>query len=100
MSMRNIKRACFTAHDTNVNNAFKVSNVANGRGWHAGMKVIDILDQLNNIYSKPTSAALESNNYIFRSPYLAANAPKVLFGRIEDCAKVALLGKTHTQTSN
>jgi hypothetical protein len=49
MSMRNIKRACFTTLNASVNNAFKVSNVANGCRWHAGMKVIDILDQLNNI---------------------------------------------------
>ncbi len=93
MLMRNIKRACFTALNASVNDTFKVSNVANGRGWHAGMKVIDILDQLNNIYGKPTSAALKSNDNVFRSPYLAADAPKVLFCRIENCTKVALLGK-------
>jgi hypothetical protein len=79
MSMGNIEQACFTAHNASVNNAFNLLNVVNGRGWHAGMKVINILDQLNNIYGKPTSAALESNDNIFRSPYLVANAPKVLF---------------------
>jgi hypothetical protein len=94
MLMRNIKRACFTALDSSVNNVFKVSNVVNGHKWHADMKVMDILNQPNNIYGKPTSAALESNNNVFRSPYSAANAPKVLFCRIEDCAKVALLGKS------
>jgi hypothetical protein len=57
------------------------------------MKVINILDQLNNIYGKPTFVALELNNSIFRSPYSAVDAPKVLFHRIEDCTKVALLGK-------
>jgi hypothetical protein len=55
------------------------STVANGCGWHAGMKVIDILHQLNNIYGKPNSSALEVNDNLFRSPYLAADAHKVLF---------------------
>jgi hypothetical protein len=93
MLMRNIERTCFTALNTSVNNTFKVSNVANRCGWHAGMKVINILDQLNKIYNMPTPTALESNDNIFHSPYLAANAPKVLFRHFEDCAKVALLGK-------
>ncbi len=57
------------------------------------MRVIDILDQLNNVYGNPTSSALEANNNIFQSPYSTAEAPKVLFPRIEDCAVVALLGK-------
>jgi hypothetical protein len=74
-----------------INDRFKVSNVANWRGWHTGMRVIDILDQVNNIYGNPTSSAIEANNNIFRSLYLTTNAPEVLFCRIEDCAKVALL---------
>ncbi len=93
MLMQNIKCACFMALDASINDAFKVSNVANGHGWQAGMRVIDIFDQLNNIYGKPTSSALKANNNIFHSPYLAADAPKVLFRRIEDCAKVVSLGK-------
>jgi hypothetical protein len=100
MLMQNIDCACFTALNTSVNNAFKVSNVANGREWHAGMRVIDILDQLNNIYGKPTSSALEANSNIFCSPYAAADAPEVFFPRIENCAKVALLDKTLTPTGN
>ncbi len=67
--------------------------MANGGGWHAGVRVIDILDQQNSIYGKPTSSALKVNDNIFRSPYSAANAPNVLFRWIEDCAKVSLLGK-------
>jgi hypothetical protein len=85
--------ACFTSLDASVNNTFKVWSINNGCGWHAGMKVIDILDQLNNIYGKPTSTALEANDNIFHSPYLVADAPKVLTRQMEDCAKVALLGK-------
>jgi hypothetical protein len=50
LSMQNIKRACFTALDVSVNDAFKVSNDPAVRGWHAGMRVIDILDQLSATY--------------------------------------------------
>ncbi len=96
--MQNIKRACFTALDASINDAF--SNMANGHGWHAGMRVIDVLGRLNNIYGKPTSSALEAKDNILHSSYLAANAPEVLFHWIEDCAKVALLGKKHTLTGN
>ena len=92
LSMQNIERACFTALDSSVNDAFKLSNLAGIRGWHAGMTTVTILDQLSSVYSKPTSAALEANDTLFRSPYSAADAPEVLFRRIEDCAKIATLG--------
>ncbi len=55
--------------------------------------MINILYQHNNIYGKPNSAALKLNDKFFRSPFLVADAPKVLFHQIEDCAEVALLGK-------
>jgi hypothetical protein len=45
LCMQNIKRACFTALSASVNNAFKVSNNPAVQGWHAGMRVIDIIDQ-------------------------------------------------------
>ena len=92
LSMQNIERACFTALDSSVNNAFKLSNLAGIRGWHAGMTTVTILDQLSSVYGKPTSAALEANDTLFRSPYSAADAPEVLFRRIEDCAEIAMLG--------
>ncbi len=57
------------------------------------MRVIDILDQLSSIYEQPTSSALEANDHIFRSPTSAANAPEVLFRRIEECTEIALLGQ-------
>jgi hypothetical protein len=95
MLMQNIEHACFTALNAIVNDAFKVSNMVNGCGWHAGMRVIYILDQLNNTYGKPTSSALEVNDNIFRSPYLTADVLQALFHPIEDCAKVTLLGKNH-----
>jgi hypothetical protein len=93
LSMQNIERACFTALDSSINDAFKVSNDPTVQGWHAGMRVIDILDQLSLIYGQPTPAALEANDHIFRSPTSAADAPKVLFRRIEECAEKALLGQ-------
>jgi hypothetical protein len=53
--------------------------------------MLDILDQLSSVYSQPTPAILEQNNAAFHSPYLAANAPKVLLRCIKDCTKIALL---------
>jgi hypothetical protein len=91
--MQNIKRACFTAPYASVNDAFKVSNDPAVRGWHAGMRVINILDQLSATYGQPTPAALEENDHIFRSPTSAADPLEVLFQRIEECAEMALLGK-------
>jgi hypothetical protein len=65
LSMQNIKRACFMALNASINNAFKVSNDPNVHGWHAEMRVIDILDQLSATYSQSTPALLEANNHIF-----------------------------------
>ena len=55
--------------------------------------MIDILDQLSLIYGQPTPTALDANNHIFRSPTSAADAPEVLFRRVKECTKKALLGK-------
>ena len=57
------------------------------------MRVMDILDLLSLIYGQPTPAALEANNHIFRSLTSAANSPKLLFCRIQECAEKALLGQ-------
>jgi hypothetical protein len=43
LTMQNIERACFTALNASVNDAFKVSNDPAVCGWHTGMRVIDIL---------------------------------------------------------
>jgi hypothetical protein len=90
--MRNIERACFTALNTCINDAFKMSNNPTIQGWHAGMCVIDILDQFSTIYRQPTPAMFETNDAVFCSPYLATDAPKVLFCCIKECALTALLG--------
>jgi hypothetical protein len=91
-SMQNIECACFTALDSSIDDAFKISNDPAIVGWHAGMNVREILDQLSLIYGQPTPAALELNNVAFRSQYLAADAPEILFRRIENRAKIAILG--------
>ena len=97
--MQNIERVCFTALDSSVNDAFKLSNIPNVRGWHAGMRVINIVDQLSLIYGRPMPAALDINNSIFCSAYSAANAHEVLFRCIKDCAEIAILGSNpYTET--
>jgi hypothetical protein len=48
--MQNIERACSTALNMSIDDAFKVLNDPNVREWHAGMRVIDILDQLSATY--------------------------------------------------
>ncbi len=93
LSLQNIERACFTVLDASINDAFKVSTDPTIRGWHAGMSVRDILDQLSSIYGQPTPAAMEINDTVFRGVYSAADAPEVLFRRIEDCAEIAILGR-------
>ena len=76
------------------------SNCRTIRGWHAGMRVINILCQLSLIYGQPTPMSLEANNHIFRSPTSAANAPEVLFRRIEECAKKRCSVKILRPTNN
>jgi hypothetical protein len=68
LSMHNIERACFTALDASINDAFKVLNDPTIQGWHASMHIIDILDQLSTIYGQPTPAVLETNDAVFCSP--------------------------------
>jgi hypothetical protein len=93
LSMHNIERACFTALDASINDAFKVSNDPAIQGWHNSMHVFYILDQLSMIYDQPTPAILKTNNAMFCSPYSAVDAPKALFCQIEECAEMALLGR-------
>ncbi len=57
-----------------------------------GMTTRAILDQLSMSYSQPNPAAIEINNATFRGQYFAADAPKVLFRRIENCAEIAIMG--------
>ncbi len=57
------------------------------------MTVMPILDQLLDLYGKPTPTALKGKDTAFRCPYLAANSPKLLFHQIKECAKITLLGR-------
>ncbi len=75
MSMINIKQV----FDACINDTFKVSNDPTIQGWHAVMTAMPILDQLSDLYGKPTPVALEGKDAAFRCPYLAANPPKLLF---------------------
>jgi hypothetical protein len=74
--MQNIERACFTALDASINNAFKVSNNLTIIGWHAGMTVCKILDQLSNIYGQLTPAATELNDVAFHNQYFCSQCPR------------------------
>jgi hypothetical protein len=65
LSWQNIEHACFTALDVSINDAFKVSSDPLIWGWHAGMSVCKILDQLSSIYGQPTPAAMELINTAF-----------------------------------
>jgi hypothetical protein len=75
LSMVNIERACFTAVNGCINNAFKVSNDPTIQGWHTGMSVMSILNQLSSNYGKPTPATLEGNDNTFHCPYSVADPP-------------------------
>ncbi len=57
------------------------------------MSVWDILDQLLSIYGRPTPAAMEINDTAFCGVYSAADAPEVLYRRIEDSAEIVILGR-------
>jgi hypothetical protein len=92
-STQNIERTCFTVLDASINEAFKVLKNPTIIGWHTGMTVQEILDQLSTIYGQPTPAAMELNNVVFCSLYSAADAPKVIFHCIEKCVKIAILGQ-------
>ena len=91
-SYTNIERVIYAALRTSVNEAFQVSNIAGVTGWPASMAIREMLDQLSSTYGLPTPAALELNDNEFRRPYSAADAPEVLFRRIENCAEVAIIG--------
>jgi hypothetical protein len=100
MSMVNIKRACFTAVNACINNAFKVSNDPTILGWHAGMTVMSILDQLSNNYGKPTPAMLKCNDNTFRCPYSVADPPNSSFDELKSAPRLPSLGGIHIPIAN
>ncbi len=90
---KNINHACFCMLDNLVPNRFKVSNTPMLMGWNASMSIQDILNQLEGSYGKPSSGALFATNMLFKSPFAATEAPKLLFYHIEQCQEVMTLGK-------
>jgi hypothetical protein len=91
--MQNIKQACFTALNSLVNNSFKVSNDPTVQGWHAGMRVTNILDQPSATYGQPTPSALEANNHIFRSNTSGRWSPRRSFLPHQGMRQDSIAGK-------
>jgi hypothetical protein len=58
LSYKNITRACFRMFDTNIGAQFKVSNTPALTGWNSTMSIIDILNQLQDLYGKTTMMML------------------------------------------
>jgi hypothetical protein len=100
LSMRNIERACFTILDSPINNAFQVSNNSAIQGWHAGMSVMFILDQLSKLYGWPTPAMLKMNNTVFCSPFWLLTRLKSFFDASRNAQKQPSWAATPTQTGN
>jgi hypothetical protein len=55
---KNIARVCFRMFDMNIGAQFKVSNKPALTGWNSTMFIIDILNQLQDLYGKPTMMML------------------------------------------
>ncbi len=53
LSFKNIAQACFCMFDENVGMQFKVSNTPTLTGWNSTMTIIEILNQLQDLYGKP-----------------------------------------------
>ena len=92
LSYLNIKRACYNVLDETIDDTFKFSPDPNLTGWNPSMEIINFMEQMTTTYGRPTPTALLQNNTLFCSPYLPIDAPKVLFGRINDCQEIMTLG--------
>jgi hypothetical protein len=57
------------------------------------MSIIDILNQLQDLYGKPTMMMLFQNNVMFCNPMAPTDSPKMLFYRIEQCQEIQCIGK-------
>jgi hypothetical protein len=58
LSFKNIAQACFRMFDENVGVHFKVSNTPTLTGWNSTMTIIEILNQLQDLYDKPNMMTL------------------------------------------
>ena len=93
LSYVNIHRACFHMLDANVSAQFKVSNNPNLTGWNVTMSVLDILNQLQDTYGKPSMMTLFTNETLYRSPMAPTDLPEMLFYRIKQCQEIQIIGK-------
>jgi hypothetical protein len=93
VSYKNINHACFRMLDELVPNQYKVSYTPALIGWNATMSIQFILNQLEDVYNKPLAAALFANDTLFKSPFAATKAPKLLFYHMEQCQEIMTLGK-------
>jgi len=100
LSMQNIERACFTALDSSINDAFKVSNDPTVQGWHAGMRVIDILDQLSLIYGQPTLQPLKPTTTSSEARCQPPMLPKSYSAALKNAPRKRCSAKISTPTSN
>ncbi len=93
LSYKNITRACLRMFGTNIGAQFKVSSTPALTGWNSTMSIIDILNQLQDLYGKPTMMMLFQKNVMFRNPMASTDSPKMLFYRIEQCQEIQRIGK-------
>ncbi len=89
---KNIARACLRMFDANIGAQFKVSNSPALMGWNSTMSIINILNQLQVLYGKPTMMMLFQNDVMIRNPMAPTGSPEMLFYRIEQCQKSNTLG--------
>jgi hypothetical protein len=57
------------------------------------MSILDILNQLQDSYSKPTMMTLFQNNVMFHNPMAPKDSPEKHFYRIEQCQEIQRIGK-------
>jgi hypothetical protein len=57
------------------------------------MSIIDILNQLQDSYGKPTMMTLFQNDVMFRNPMALTDSLKMLIYRIEQCQEIQRIRK-------
>jgi hypothetical protein len=93
LSYVNINRACFTMLDDKISDRYKVSNTPNLMGWNSTMSIRDIIVQLMTNYGVPDPMVMYNNDKLFRSPFLATEAPEMLFHRLKQCQEIQVIGQ-------
>ncbi len=93
LSYKNIFRMCFRMFYTNITKQFKVLNTPTLTGWNLRMSVNNILNQFQDLFSKPNMMTLFHNDTLFHSQMAPTNSPKMLFYQIEQCQEIQRIGK-------